>query len=1146
MVPTGAGGAAAKTGPRPVVVVITGVHRSGTSLLAQILHQLGVGLGDSLELAPWPANADGHWEHSEIWRTQEALLESLGRGFYTPRSVLPLPEGWWRDPAVEPFKERLAGIAREELRKSPGPWGFKDPRSLLLAPMWREILDGLGVARAWAISVRHPLEVARSLATRDGTSAAHGELMWLAYHLSFARHLEGERVAVVAHDAWFETPAATARQLLARLGLEWSGTEEALSGALARIVKPSLRHHERGSEKAGSSLAEETFRRLTERAPSPPDFPALRRLLHPIEEAQRILQPWSDACDSLAATLAEKEALASQLPARDRMIGERDRVIAARNEAISQLQAVVGQRGARIEALEAERSTGGARLGRWLTRQRRRWAPDGTLRCRLFRAAARAASIWHAEGVGGLARRAVARAGMVRVPGTNDAQVIFHAPYYLAQCGRDPDAARNPLQHYLRVGWREGRNPHPLFDTRYYLESSPSVAKADVNPLEHYVRYGWREGLRPCAAFSHYEWLNPDIGNWGRSPLAHYVLHGCRENRPYRRPSAVDVAAANVDLGLPYAAGSSRRPAPPSTAAPRVLAHVHAYYLEHWEQVADGLASIPVAFDLVVTSDAQEKLDAIAASPGLERLGRGAQLLRVPNRGRDLAPLLAKLGRTVLEYDLALHLHVKKSVDRGDPTFGQRWMRHNLDCLLYDREYVAAILSLFRNEPRCGIVQPVPFGPIRAHLEWGANLPIARELLARLGQSTVVLPEEPPLSFPAGSMFWFRPAALAPMLDGRISLDDFPDEPIPEDGTLAHAIERCFVPVARHHGFHERSVSPLPPDELPSTGRRPLVSIVMPVRNGAEYLHAALQSALRQRPGTVPVEILVVDNGSTDATPGIATFYAETFPNVRLLRQTAGGAGAARNLGVENASGRYVFFLDADDLLAQDGIEALHRAAALHGAEVVASRLRMYDERRSRAPAPSSYGLWGGLHDLVALSERADLRDVPEAARAEITDLFSDFGPCAKLYEREYLRRSAIRFPESGNYEDNAFVYEAYLKARRLVQVRDVTYLYRKFRARKGRSQSTGLGGQDVRDQIARLGELAGKAEAIANRELAQVLRSSLLKKLSWWMDADRAVAGHLQALSADTEALLRRIDGAADASVRGAVRDLRRRIEVR
>ena len=101
------------------------------------------------------------------------------------------------------------------------------------------------------------------------------------------------------------------------------------------------------------------------------------------------------------------------------------------------------------------------------------------------------------------------------------------------------------------------------------------------------------------------------------------------------------------------------------------------------------------------------------------------------------------------------------------------------------------------------------------------------------------------------------------------------------------------------------------------------VSIVTPCYNSAAYLGEAVESALAQT--RAPLEMLVVDDGSTDRSCEIARSYG---PPVRLLQQSHQGPCAARNLGIEQARGRYVLFLDADDLLHATAVERLVSAIA--------------------------------------------------------------------------------------------------------------------------------------------------------------------------------------------------------------------------
>src|SRR5258706_3665809 len=105
----------------------------------------------------------------------------------------------------------------------------------------------------------------------------------------------------------------------------------------------------------------------------------------------------------------------------------------------------------------------------------------------------------------------------------------------------------------------------------------------------------------------------------------------------------------------------------------------------------------------------------------------------------------------------------------------------------------------------------------------------------------------------------------------------------------------------------------------------PLISVVMPCYNAASYLTEAVASALRQTYGNL--ELILVDDGSTDASPGIADNLARQYSGrVTLLRTLRLGPYPARNLGLQSARGEFIAFLDADDWWEPTALEKLHAA----------------------------------------------------------------------------------------------------------------------------------------------------------------------------------------------------------------------------
>ncbi|MBO4843771.1 MAG: glycosyltransferase family 2 protein [Bacteroidales bacterium] len=103
-----------------------------------------------------------------------------------------------------------------------------------------------------------------------------------------------------------------------------------------------------------------------------------------------------------------------------------------------------------------------------------------------------------------------------------------------------------------------------------------------------------------------------------------------------------------------------------------------------------------------------------------------------------------------------------------------------------------------------------------------------------------------------------------------------------------------------------------------SVESNPLVSIVLPVYNGEKYLAAAIESVMAQSYHNW--ELFIIDDGSTDSSPSICDAYAERESRIRVFHQVNGGVNSARAKGVDEASGVYLVFLDADDALTQDAL----------------------------------------------------------------------------------------------------------------------------------------------------------------------------------------------------------------------------------
>ena len=105
---------------------------------------------------------------------------------------------------------------------------------------------------------------------------------------------------------------------------------------------------------------------------------------------------------------------------------------------------------------------------------------------------------------------------------------LFDDNYYLLN---NPDVRRadvNPLMHFVKFGWKEGRNPSEYFDTDYYLQTNADVRKAGVNPLIHYLKFGGTEGRNPSKVFDGNKYFEayPDVRLSNQNPLVHFLKWG--------------------------------------------------------------------------------------------------------------------------------------------------------------------------------------------------------------------------------------------------------------------------------------------------------------------------------------------------------------------------------------------------------------------------------------------------------------------------------------------------------------------------------------------------------------------------------------------------------------------------------------------
>lgn len=205
------------------------------------------------------------------------------------------------------------------------------------------------------------------------------------------------------------------------------------------------------------------------------------------------------------------------------------------------------------------------------------------------------------------------------------------------------------------------------------------------------------------------------------------------------------------------------------------------------------------------------------------------------------------------------------------------------------------------------------------------------------------------------------------------------------------------------------------------------VSVIITAYNAQEYLAQCLDSIRNQT--LRDIQIICVDDGSTDRTPEILDQYAALDSRIIAVHQKNGGAGAARNHGLTYATGEYLSILDADDFYEPDMLETAYRLATENQADIAVFRCDLYREATDTF-APCEFSIHNRL-----LPQKS-----PFAATDVQQDVFKLFVGWAwdKLFRRSFVEQYHLRFQEQRTTNDMLFVFSAMLLAQRIVTTQQV------------------------------------------------------------------------------------------------------------
>ncbi len=327
---------------KPHLVVVLGMHRSGTSATTRGLQALGVELGERLTPGVAGVNEKGFFEDTEINNLNIEILESLEKTWH---SVAMIPDEVFLADAFSAFRERAKALLAERLGET--PFGLKDPRIARLLPFWKSVFSELDIRVSYVIAIRNPLSVAHSLLGRDAMNPVKSYYLWVLHVLpSILLTADAPRV-VVDFDSLMSAPGEQLKRIADALNLPYAADSAGVDDYANEFLDASLLHarftaQDLRADAAVPGIVVETFEVLLRLANDQMNLaePATREYFE---------QRWSDieSISALLGCLDESEAERLQL--QERLSQHFEQIIETQRERLSVMETDWRARGEHIE-----------------------------------------------------------------------------------------------------------------------------------------------------------------------------------------------------------------------------------------------------------------------------------------------------------------------------------------------------------------------------------------------------------------------------------------------------------------------------------------------------------------------------------------------------------------------------------------------------------------------------------------------------------------------------------------------------------------------------------------------------------------------------------------------------------------------------
>jgi len=365
----------------------------------------------------------------------------------------------------------------------------------------------------------------------------------------------------------------------------------------------------------------------------------------------------------------------------------------------------------------------------------------------------------------------------------------------IEEAGLQPRTCLLPVDRGFSFFVTTGREVKLTFPQDQAVLKPAGWATAALARLPWYLKKPLRHGVLNFGNVT----IFPAGGKQQYKTYCRHVIHA----RNFRIPPDGQIMRDHPELitGWPLAPAVET---PKVVGGPRIAVALHLYYTDLWPEIETllGRWQLPFTLFLTLTQEDQELARRVnAAFPG--------SIIRiVENSGRDVRPFLLLLEDGAFNgFDFVCKIHGKKSLGHGRlPIFGDIFRRATFLDLIATNEIVQSIINIFQRDPQIGIVGPGRYRVASTHLEprdvFGNNRAAVEAIAARMGRPV----QDDDFDFFAGTMFWVRPAALAPLKDLGLSAEFDPAQSGYLDGAVEHALERLFTHTVRVAGFRAQEV----------------------------------------------------------------------------------------------------------------------------------------------------------------------------------------------------------------------------------------------------------------------------------------------------------------------------------------------------